>query len=126
MKKVRQVMIFSLFISISLLGSWIATPKEVQALVFTDISTNFNSPIGIDYYEPSNAVVISANYFAGGQPSNLEIVNFDGSHSPFSTASGFTDEVKIAIFSPPISSLHQSNWLHSLNSSSPNRVSVSI
>ena len=68
---------------------------EAAAIKLTQISTTFNSPIGIDYHEPTNSVVMSVNYF-GGVPRNFERVNFDGSHTPFSTASGFTDEVKIA------------------------------
>lgn len=63
---------------------------------FTPISTPFNSPIGIDHFEGTpDKVVISVNYF-GGSPYNFETVAADGSHSQFSTLSGFTDEVKIA------------------------------
>lgn len=66
-----------------------------QPVVFTQISTNFNTPVGIDYYEPANAIVVSVNY-PSGNPRNFELINFDGSHSAFSTLSGYTDEVKIA------------------------------
>lgn len=64
-------------------------------LTLTQISTPFNSPIGIDYHQPTNSIVVSVNY-SGGQPRNFERINFDGTHTPFSNASGFTDEVKIA------------------------------
>lgn len=65
-------------------------------VLFTPISTPFNSPIGIDHFEGTpDKVVISVNYFSG-TPHNFETVAADGSHSQFSTLSGFTDEVKIA------------------------------
>jgi hypothetical protein len=34
-------------------------------VTFTAISTTFNSPIGIDYHEPTDSVVMSVNYSAG-------------------------------------------------------------
>lgn len=77
------------------LGTAALAATQVQAITLTQISTTFNSPIGIDYHEPTNSVVMSVNY-ASGLPLNFERVNADGSHAPFSTASGFTDEVKIA------------------------------
>jgi hypothetical protein len=64
-------------------------------LTFVAISTTFNSPIGIDYHQPSNTVVMSVNYPAG-VPSGFERIHFDGSHEQFSALSGLTDEVKIA------------------------------
>jgi len=64
-------------------------------ITLTQISTDFNNPIGIDYHEPTNSVVVSVNY-PSGSPLNFERINFDGSHSPFSSVSGFTEEVKIA------------------------------
>jgi hypothetical protein len=60
------------------------------------ISTPFNSPIGIDFHEPTTSVVLSVNYAAGGVPQNFDRILLDGSHLPFSTYSGLTDEVKIA------------------------------
>lgn len=63
---------------------------------FFAISTPFNSPIGIDFHEPTATVVMSVNYDRGGLPQVLERVNADGTHTPFSTLSGLTDEVKIA------------------------------
>jgi hypothetical protein len=68
---------------------------DPPALKFTAISTTFNNPIGIDYHEPSNTVVMSVNY-AGGTPWVLERIQFDGMHKQFSDLTGFTDEVKIA------------------------------
>src|SRR5205807_734120 len=68
---------------------------DPPALQFTAISTTFNNPIGIDYHEPSNTVVMSVNY-PNGTPSVLERIQFDGSHQQFSNLTAFTDEVKIA------------------------------
>lgn len=65
-------------------------------LTFTAISTAFNSPIGIDFHEPTKTVVMSVNYATGGVPYNFERVDEKGDHAPLSTFSGMTDEVKIA------------------------------
>ncbi|MEZ4401437.1 MAG: hypothetical protein R3B06_15535 [Kofleriaceae bacterium] len=64
-------------------------------LTFTPISTTFSSPIGIDFHEPTGSVIMSANY-PTGLPSNLERIELDGTHVPFSAYAGMTDEVKIA------------------------------
>lgn len=73
-----------------------ASSATGQQISLVQISTNFNSPIGIDHHEPSNSVVLSVNYSNNGQPWNFERILADGSHVQFSTVSGFTDEVKIA------------------------------
>ncbi len=65
-------------------------------LTLVAISTPFNSPIGIDFHEPTSSVVLSVNYATGGQPQNFDRILSDGSHAPFSTYAGLTDEVKIA------------------------------
>lgn len=72
-----------------------AGSASAAAISLTQISTTFNNPIGIDYHEPTNSVVMSVNY-PSGLPLNLERVQADGTHVPFSGVSGFTDEVKIA------------------------------
>ena len=59
------------------------------------ISTDFTSPIGIDFHESAGDVVTSVNY-SGGSPYALETVAADGSHTQFSALSDVTDEVKIA------------------------------
>ena len=59
------------------------------------ISTDFNSPIGIDYHESAYDVVTSV-YYSSGVPYALETVAADGSHTQFSALAGVTDEVKIA------------------------------
>lgn len=68
---------------------------DPPAIKFTQITTPFNSPIGIDYHEPTNSVVMSVNY-STGSPAGFERVEQDGQHQQFSTLSGLTDEVKIA------------------------------
>jgi len=64
-------------------------------VTLTPIATGFNNPIGIDYHEPTDKVVLSVNY-PSGMPTNFELVAQDGTRAPFSSLSGFTDEVKIA------------------------------
>ncbi|MBC6417734.1 MAG: hypothetical protein GDA44_02545, partial [Prochloron sp. SP5CPC1] len=72
------------------------TPEnEVNPIRLIQISTPFNSPIGIDYHEPTDSLVVSVNYFSGF-PRNFERIAEDGNHIPFSNLSGFRDEVKIA------------------------------
>jgi len=68
-------------------------PPEVLLIA---ISTPFNTPIGIDYHEPSNTVVLSVNYGTGGVPSNFDRILPNGDHLAFSNYSGMTEEVKIA------------------------------
>lgn len=59
------------------------------------ITTPFSTPIGIDFHEPTKSVILSANY-PSGTPVNFERIEFDGTHQPFSSVSGLTDEIKIA------------------------------
>jgi hypothetical protein len=65
------------------------------AIHFVAISTDFTSPIGIDFHESGGDVVTSVHY-SGGSPYALETVSADGTHAQFSALSGVTDEVKIA------------------------------
>lgn len=78
-------------------GNWIDPINNVPppTVTFTAISTTFNSPIGIDYHEPTDSVVMSVNY-PSGAPLNFERVELDGAHQPFSSYTGLTEEVKIA------------------------------
>lgn len=81
---------------ITIVGATILSTEAFAIPInFTAISTPFNRPIGIDYYEPTNSVVLSANY-SNGLPSNFEIIKQDGTRTQFSTISGLTNEVKIA------------------------------
>lgn len=57
--------------------------------------TSFSGVVGIDYHEPTDSVVVSTNY-PSGSPFTFERILPNGTHVPFSTVSGFTDEVKIA------------------------------
>jgi len=61
----------------------------------TALNTTFNNPIGIDYHQPTNKVVMSVNY-SSGIPRNFELVDADGLRTPFSTIQGLTNEIKIA------------------------------
>ncbi|MCB1745143.1 MAG: hypothetical protein KDK91_32545, partial [Gammaproteobacteria bacterium] len=67
------------------------TPRPVT---LRTIGTSFNNIVGIDYFEPADNLAVSVNY-SNGQPFNFELVQADGTHSPFSDISGLTDEVKI-------------------------------
>ena len=75
--------------------SVVAPPASAAPLTLTTISTGFNNIIGIDHHEPTNKVVVSANY-PSGFPFNFELIAADGSRTGFSTVSGLTDEIKIA------------------------------
>ena len=66
----------------------------VPSISLTAISTTFNNPIGIDYHEPTNSIVMTVNY-PTGVPFSFERIEFDGTHEPFSDVTGFTEEVKI-------------------------------
>lgn len=69
-------------------------------ITLTTFATGLNAPIGIDYHEPTGKVVVSVNYDWTGKnpgiPHNFELVDQNGAHTPFSSASGFSNEVKIA------------------------------
>ncbi len=56
---------------------------------------SFDTPIAVDYHQPTNSLVLSVNY-PTGMPHNFELVAFDGSNMPFSSFSGLSEEVKIA------------------------------
>ena len=64
-------------------------------VTLTPIVTGLKGPIGIDYHEPTDKVVISVNH-PTGQPHNFELVDKNGTHAPVSPASGFKGEIKIA------------------------------
>jgi PKD repeat protein len=64
-------------------------------LPLTTITANVPVPIGVEYYEPTNEILLSVHY-SSGLPFNFELVAADGSQSQFSNISGLTDEVYIA------------------------------
>lgn len=68
----------------------------VGSVTLSPISTVFNTPIGIDYHQPSGKLLLSVNYGLGGIPNNFDLVAGDGSNAPFGPVSGLTDEVYIA------------------------------
>ena len=71
------------------------TDPNPNTLDLLALTVPFNNPIGIDYHEPSDSVVVSANY-SSGTPHNFETLSESGSSTVFSSASGFSNEVKIA------------------------------
>ena len=55
----------------------------------------FNTPIGIDFHEPTGKLIMSVNY-PSGSPNNLDLVASTGSPTQFSSLAGLTNEVKVA------------------------------
>jgi hypothetical protein len=82
-------------ICIVMLGLPLPAPAEAAPITLTEVATGFSNPVGIDYHEPANKLVLSVNY-SSGTPYNLALVAADGSQSRFSAISGFTDELKLA------------------------------
>ncbi|HUZ03247.1 MAG TPA: fibronectin type III domain-containing protein, partial [Thermomicrobiaceae bacterium] len=70
-----------------------APPPPGGPLTLTTIASGFPSPIGIDWYEPANEVIMSVNYGGGGQPNNFDLVDSTGTFTPFSPVKGLGDEV---------------------------------
>ncbi|HKQ04260.1 MAG TPA: LamG-like jellyroll fold domain-containing protein, partial [Blastocatellia bacterium] len=68
---------------------------STPTLVLSPTNVAFNSPVGIDYHQPTNKLLLSVNY-SSGQPHNFDLIAADGSHSQFSNLNGLTDEVKVA------------------------------
>lgn len=62
-------------------------------LNYRKISTPFNNPIGIDYCETSNTLLLTNNY-PTGVGGNFRIIYFDGTQKPFSSQEGLTEEVQ--------------------------------
>ena len=92
LNKLLLALVFTIIMSLPL--SYVV-PAFALDIELTAISTPFNTPIGIDHFEPTNEVVMSVNY-ASGNPHNFELVAADGTRTVFSTISGFTNEIKIA------------------------------
>jgi uncharacterized repeat protein (TIGR01451 family) len=70
-------------------------------------ATEFNNPIGIDFYEPAvglGRLIMTVNYYptCPGCPvppvglHNIDLVSMDGTHEQFSNLAGEPDELKIA------------------------------
>ena len=73
--------------------------SETPSLMLVAISTEFNSPVGIDYHQSSDTVIVSVHY-PDGVPYNFERILSDGTHVQFSEFSNLTNEVKIATTRP--------------------------
>jgi RHS repeat-associated protein len=56
------------------------------------ISTGFNSPVGIGYYQPTNQMMMSVNCCAG-EPHNFDLIDGQGNHQQYSNINGLSDEV---------------------------------
>jgi RHS repeat-associated protein len=56
------------------------------------ISTGFNSPVGIGYYQPTNQMMMSVNC-CGGEPHNFDLIDAQGNHQQYSNINGLSDEV---------------------------------
>src|SRR5262249_21714481 len=72
--------------------------NPIPTIKLTTVATSFNAPIGVDYYIPSNCLIVSVNYapVGGGYPYNFELVSSNGVHSQFSEINGLNEEVYIA------------------------------
>ncbi len=60
------------------------------------VVSGLNLPIGVDYYAPSNALIVSLNY-QSGSPYNFLLIDSNTNQSQWSSTSGFTDEIHHAI-----------------------------
>ncbi len=73
----------------------VAVSGAAADIKLVPISTPFPTPIGIDYHQPTDSVLLSVHY-PSGSPNNFVRVKADGTQVAFSSISGLTDEVKIA------------------------------
>ena len=78
-----------------LLWATVASSSASALITPVDLSTTFNNPIGIQYDEEKQELLLSANY-PNGSPFNFDLVNSVGADSQFTTVSGLTDEVYMA------------------------------
>ncbi len=77
-------------------AAMLAAPAPAAQVLFQQVSTGFNSPIGIDHHDPTNSVIVSVNYSNLGNPVNFERILSNGTHVPFGAVAGLQDELKIA------------------------------
>jgi hypothetical protein len=61
-------------------------------LYYRKVSTTFANPIGVDYSESTNTLLLTNNYPTGAG-GNFRTVSFNGQQSAFSNVAGLTDEV---------------------------------
>jgi hypothetical protein len=79
---------------------------SAPAVPIQRVGIQFTEPVGIDYHQASNQVLMSVNYWCGysncntnppsGTAQNFALIQFDGTQVPFSNVGKLTDEVKIA------------------------------
>ena len=78
-----------------LLWGTIASSSASALITPVDLSTTFHTPIGIQYDEEKQELLLSANYY-NGLPYNFELINSVGANTQFTNVSGLTDEVYMA------------------------------
>jgi len=95
MEKAMRKLMLGARAGIIFLALW-ATSNVVLALTLSPF-TNFvfNSPIGIDFHEPSGELLMSV-FYPTGSPHNFDLVAANGSPTQFGPVAGLTEEVKVA------------------------------
>jgi hypothetical protein len=76
----------------------IVASSSASASLITPVkitTTSVSNPIGIQYDELKNELLLSLNYY-NGLPNNFDLVNSLGVGTPFTAESGLTDEVYMA------------------------------
>jgi len=70
--------------------------NPLSTIQIVSINTNaLAAPTGIDYFPPSNSIVLSV-YYGNGSPYNFELINSNGFTNQFSSISNLSDEVYIS------------------------------
>jgi hypothetical protein len=77
------------------LGTAVAGLLPPAQVTLTPVAIGFNNPISVDYFAPTNEVILSTNY-PNGSPYNFELVSSTGVRTQFTSIAGLTDEVYIA------------------------------
>lgn len=92
----RRAALALLVLAVDVVGmpTAIIAKAATPSVTLSAIATGFPNPIGLDYYQPGNQVIMSVNY-SSGSPNNFELVASDGTQSQFSTVAGLTDEVYV-------------------------------
>lgn len=71
----------------------VGTPPDPGPINLVPLDTPWQDDISLEYHQPTNSVIASINYGAGGQPRTFTRILADGTQVPFSNAAGLTDEV---------------------------------
>src|ERR1700733_12599243 len=64
----------------------------IPTITLTTIADNIPSPIDVDYFPPSNSVILTVNYNSG-VPYNFELVDTNGNTNAFTSIGNLSDEV---------------------------------